>query len=155
MLVTDNWYGSLEALDVIHKAGDCSVLMMRTPRPISSTSPLWKTSPLHRMSLFITDKSPKGERKAAFFEEEAMLMFWRDNKVVVLLTDACNDQHDEKLTAKRNGKGNQLLEVPSTQVVELYNKWKSLVDRFNQKRAEADTNTHYTRWWVRNFINRL
>ena len=80
-------------------------------------------------------------------------MFWRANKVVVLLTDACNDKHDEKLTAKRNGKGNQLLEVPSTRVVELYNKWKSLVDRFNQKRAEADTNTHYTRWWVRNFIN--
>ena len=46
-----------------------------------------------------------------------------------------------------------VLKVPCMKAVVLYNEYRSLVDRNNQKRSESDLLTTFRRWWVRNFWN--
>ena len=104
-IITDNWYGSIEALREIKHHGNCSILMMRHPRPLSKDSPVHKTSIFHKLFEVVNKKSLRRASTAAFLGGECMALLWRDNEVVAMLTDACNNLEDEGLKVKRTAKG--------------------------------------------------
>lgn len=161
-IVADNWYGSYEALEAIKAAGHCSLLMMKRPRKLNIDSPLHKTSALHKMGMIITQKSARGASKTAFMIStnhgyRAKLEFWRDNKVVAILTDIFSSEEGNKqsqIIRRQKGVKNGI-QIDCPQSIVLYNKWKSLVDRFNLYRAQCDLFTSPNRWWIRPFFNNI
>ncbi len=153
-IVTDNFYGSFESLKVIREAGNNCILMLRKPKAVKKDSPAMKTNPCHALSLLVNKSSPRGARVQAFLQNQCMLTLWRDNAVVAILTDAIGCEKSEGLTERRRKKGcKKAIEVRGCEVIKKYNKWKSLVDRYNQKKAEGDVYTTFRRWWKRCFIN--
>lgn len=152
-IITDNFYGSFESFDDITAAGNTCLLMIRRPRKVPETSPLWTTNPVYKLSTIVDKKQPRGSRVAAWFKDRCMLTIWRDNELVVLLTNECTDGSGKTGTVTRNAAGHQPVEIASSTAVELYNEWKSFVDRFNCKKAEAELITFFRRWWKRVFFN--
>ena len=156
---TDNWYGSYAALEEFKAAGHCCLLMMRRPRKLKAGSTAGANSALHVLGDIITTKCWRGTSDKCYLkgsdgETRAMLQFWRDNKVVVLLTDAYSGQDDDGTVVTRQGKGEPTgLQVSATQAVLAYNMDKSAVDRHNHLRSQCDVQTTFDRWWVRPFIN--
>lgn len=87
-----------------------------------------------------------------FLGNQAMMVAWKDNVIVYMLTDAVGKADDEDfMCIRRSSEERIYINIPM--VVELYNAWKSLVDRYNGKRAEADILTHFQHWWFRIFWN--
>jgi len=155
--VADNWYGSYQALENIKAAGHSSLLMMKRPKALTANSPLHDTSAIHKLGQIVTEKSVRGASCAFYLEKDgetrAMLEAWRDNKVVVLLTDRFQGGTEGEAVVRRAKDVKDGVLVPCTEAVKAYNKLKSLVDRFNFERTSCNLKTAPRRWWMRVFLN--
>ena len=150
-MFTDNFYGNFDTLDACIEKGQYCILMLRRPRKLKAGSQAGVDDIVRLLCQAVSQKGTvRGTKLVAYFDNRCMVVAWKDNKVVPILTNICAD--DAPVFVRRAAKGGVIV-IPSTQAVILYNAYKSVVDRFNGKKAEADIITKLRRWWVRTFTN--
>ena len=150
-IFTDNFYGNFDTLDACIEAGQECVLMIRRPRKLKAGSEAGNEDIVRFLCEALGAKGVnRGAKLAAYYEDRCMAVAWKDNKVVPILTTVCAD--DKDVHVRRSATGG-VIQIPCTEAVMLYNLYKSIVDRWNAKKAEADVITKPRRWWVRPFTN--
>jgi len=153
VVIADNFYGNFNTFQAIKIAGHRAVLMLKTPKPSQGER---EPSSIVQQMVNHMQGSNRGERYALYFQRQhpCMLIVWHDAKMVSMLTDVYDAEHDDGVTVRRRSRQEGIVEIDSSLVIKTYNRLKSLVDEYNDRRSDGDlTYTTFRRWWLRVFIN--
>jgi len=163
IFVTDNYFLSLAAIQMLKEKGHFAVMVMR-PRSARQDSDVRFKHPQYVLQESMSDRMEKGETKWLFHEDGMMMLGWQDSKNVFFLTNAVGNTYNRS----PNGTITRLLsrsertrlkdsritrEVPYPDVAQIYNESKSLVDKKNDLRQQIDVNFRFFKWTCRTVLN--